>query len=260
MRRQKDTKKFLRLVFLITNDHCNLNCAGCDGFSALGKPGFISVESFEKTVKRLAELLDIGLLCIIGGEPLLHPQIEALAVLTRKYFPKSDVQITTNGILLLSRPESFWGVCAENKIAIDVSHYPIGLKTKTMRDLAKAYSVVFRTTQIKHFSIPMDLKGNQGKDEAFKVCRSEYNFFCPIVRKGRIYHCSRTAFIELFNNHFGKKLPVPQGIDIFNSVISGEEIRDIILHRPVELCKYCCINNVTMSWHRSKKEISEWTI
>ena len=79
-------KKQIRFIVDIV-DHCNLNCKGCGHFSPLASKSFLDLETFENDLRRLNELLDGEIYCfeIMGGEALLHPQLEKFIEITAKY-------------------------------------------------------------------------------------------------------------------------------------------------------------------------------
>ena len=58
-------------------EHCNLNCAGCDNFSSLANPKFLSANEFESDLVRLKDLFgdNCQRIYLMGGEPLLHPEL-----------------------------------------------------------------------------------------------------------------------------------------------------------------------------------------
>ena len=91
----------LQFAFSVAT-HCNLNCKGCAHFSPLSKEEFPDFAEAERDFARLGELFHgkCSSISLMGGEPLLNPQIEDYCRMVRKYFPVGDVQIVTNGILL----------------------------------------------------------------------------------------------------------------------------------------------------------------
>ena len=84
-------------------DHCNCNCAGCSHFSPLADPWFENLEDFKRDFKKLSEMTEVQLIRLMGGEPLLHPQVGDFLKITRELFPKSQIQLVTNGLLLKKR-------------------------------------------------------------------------------------------------------------------------------------------------------------
>ena len=70
-------------------EHCNLNCRYCSHFSPLAEPSYLPVDVFEQDMQQLPELVgdDISTVHLLGGEPLLHPNIEHFVEIAFKCFP-----------------------------------------------------------------------------------------------------------------------------------------------------------------------------
>ena len=60
-------------------DHCNLRCAGCLHFAPLAGERILDLEGYAYDLERLAAIEGIegyfGSIVLMGGEPLLHPNI-----------------------------------------------------------------------------------------------------------------------------------------------------------------------------------------
>ncbi|MDR0644388.1 MAG: radical SAM protein [Treponema sp.] len=109
-------------------EHCNLNCSSCCHFSPLAHKEYLDPSVFENDCKRISELTkELRYLRLLGGEPLLHPQINDFFDIARKHFPGSPIQLTTNGILLPKMPDAFWENCIRNDIEVNVTDYPINI-------------------------------------------------------------------------------------------------------------------------------------
>ena len=91
-------------------EHCNLNCKQCAHFSPLAEKSYLPVERYERDCRRLSELFrgEMSSILLLGGEPLLHPQITEIMRVTREAFPVGRIRIVTNGILLPKMAEDFW--------------------------------------------------------------------------------------------------------------------------------------------------------
>jgi molybdenum cofactor biosynthesis enzyme MoaA len=50
----------------------------------------------------------VGWILLMGGEPLLHPELERFFPAARTAFPSAKIKIVTNGILLSKKEDSFW--------------------------------------------------------------------------------------------------------------------------------------------------------
>jgi len=59
-------------------------------------------------------------LTLIGGEPLIHPRIYDIIRTARQYFPKTRIEIATNGLLLGKKPDL-------KKVILEVGNVKINL-------------------------------------------------------------------------------------------------------------------------------------
>ena len=85
---------FKKIYIEITNI-CNLNCKFC--LETNRKKEYISVENFEKIIKKIHKYTNLVFLHV-KGEPLLHGDLEQILKILEKYNLKTN--ITTNGILI----------------------------------------------------------------------------------------------------------------------------------------------------------------
>jgi len=117
-------KEFNYLEYHIC-DHCNLNCVGCFHNAPLVKePVFRTVESFKSDLKQIKKFIPnntpIGL-DLLGGEPLLHPEILDFIKVAKNIIPVTE--IITNGILLPKMSQEFFDIINNYNINIKWSKY-----------------------------------------------------------------------------------------------------------------------------------------
>ena len=113
-------------------EHCNLNCVGCNHFSPLAPPSFPNLEEFTRDFKRMSHLFGdrTQQVKLLGGEPLLNPDINRYLRVARECFPQSEIMIITNGLLLPKMGDPFWETCKEGRIVIAPTKYPINFDYK----------------------------------------------------------------------------------------------------------------------------------
>ena len=257
-------RKYLRLDIHLA-DHCNLNCSGCEHLSPLAEEKFLSLKTFEQDCKRLYELTGgrIKEISLLGGEPLLHPEIIDFTDVARTYFKRGKIQIATNGILLSKQPESFWKALNRNNIRLCITVYPVNIDHAHIWQLGKMYKVeVIYWGNLKKMNkvwekMPIDIHGTQNNDESFKLCYAAN--YCFQLVDGKIYPCFRAAYIHYFNKKFNTELQVTEQdyIDIYKA----QTINEILgfLCRPVPFCKYCNMKEtIYTDWAVSRKKIEEW--
>src|SRR5215470_7464583 len=83
------------LAHIIPMRRCNLACAYCNEFDAVSKP--VPLETMFRRIDKLAEL-GTTIMTVSGGEPLLHPDLDA--ILGRIRSTGALCGLITNGYLL----------------------------------------------------------------------------------------------------------------------------------------------------------------
>ncbi|MCI8650192.1 MAG: radical SAM protein [Anaerotruncus sp.] len=256
------------LSYFVLNilDHCNLRCKGCDHFACIAEEHFVSIENIKRDVTRMSELLNGGVtrIGVMGGEPLLHPNLLEILSVTRKVFPNSIIQLVTNGLLLLKMSEEFWTCCCDNKIVIVNTRYPIDQDYERMQITAKEHKVAFEfygntgEVQKTSYKNPLDISGQQNPISSFWSCYHANNL-C-LLMEGKLYGCTIAPNIRHFNKKFGTHMELEPGdyLDIHNAQNSDELFN--FLAKPKPFCRYCMSNKRTFGhiWERSKQEMSEW--
>ena len=243
-------------------DQCNLNCKGCGHFSPISNEWFINPDEYQHDINKLKNLFSsIRIIRIMGGEPLLHPKIERLLLQTRTCFPKADIRIVTNGILLNQMSDSFWKVCKIFHISFDVTVYPpVRNKTGFVVELLRAKGVKLNEfKRVDFFYAFYNKEGNSNNELNFQKCKPKWNT-CTNLRQGRIYSCPIPTYIQSFNVRFGTQIPSDGYVNIYAPHLTGWEVRKALDKAPSTCC-YCTYgwdNVPRFAWSTSKQIISDW--
>ncbi len=257
------------MEYLIFNilDHCNLNCKGCDHFACIADPYIVPYETVHNDVKRMAEIFHhdyIAQIAVMGGEPLLHPELLQILQDVRENFPYAIIRLTTNGLFLLKQSDEFWKVCRDYRITIVNTKYPINLDYERMKSKCSDENVRFvffegtgddtvKTSTKKTIS----LAGTEDPVKRFAECNiSNYGNF---VMEGKFFGCpfcsqSYRIFNKKFNQHL--RLTEKDYLDIYK-VNDMQEIFEFAA-RPKPYCRYCGDLVRWGEWEQSKRDISEW--
>jgi MoaA/NifB/PqqE/SkfB family radical SAM enzyme len=250
-----------RLVVHVT-DHCNLNCKGCSHFSNIAEPAFADPGQLDREFSRLAELVEITEIYLLGGEPLLHPDVAQFVRSARRHFPDSKIILLTNGILLPRMGPEFWQALGEARITLMYDDYPIRLQTDLIRGLAAEHDVVVEIMEHDNefLKVPIDLEGLQDGADSFALCRTVMN--CPTLRDGRVYPCAYAAYADLFTKRFGVEGIEATGSDSISIFETDDPYRLMaFLLKPVPWCRHCDFDSAEhYAWDRSACTIDEWTI
>ena len=241
-------------------DHCNLNCAYCDHFTPLADKNFCKIEDIIEDFKKLKKIFDnIGKIFIVGGEPLLHPNLLDILEPLRNIYPKSEIVIITNGILLEKQDDNFFNALKKYNIALSMTHYPLKIDyegwIKKLNDMGiKSYYFSLNRNKMKKQNL--NLKGNNDKKEAFSKCWEKK---CHFLRDGKLYICTPAPNIHFLNKYFNLdfKLKKKDYIDI-NKIKSASYI-NALFQKPIDFCRYCNDGEIEFEKYSiSKKELSEW--
>lgn len=260
-------KPFLQLHLV---DHCNLNCSGCAHFSPIADEWYISVHDVEKMLTELRPVMEQWFCRIelMGGEPLLHPQLEMIMDITREIYPNFEIRLVTNGIKLLSMPQSFFVSCKKNMVEICISIYPIFLDYNKINELLDNNGIKHRNygefASSKEFVCYRlnPTGGNDGK-ESFDSCK--YAGHCVQLRNDRIYPCFIVAYVDYINKKFDKKFYTTEKDYLHLSRIGTDknisESFNEIIHKPIPFCRYCDTKHRKFcEWKYSTYKESEWLI
>jgi hypothetical protein len=255
-------KSLPELAYLETHlaDHCNLNCKGCGHFSSLSPEHFTDLDAYEQDIRRLRELVaNVRDFRLLGGEPLLHPQVTRFLEVTRRSFPEATLRVVTNGLLLPRMPTEFWESAASHRGILLLSLYPIRLDLDRIRSLAARYGVLLEVSpHLTHFAKhPLDLQGRASLRKSFAVCRRLYP--CPFLESGNIYPCGRIPLSRLFCQRFGRDLPVCRQDSIrIHGKVTGTDLVEF-LQRPVPWCRFCRMTTLEpFEWCTGEPVESEW--
>lgn len=257
----------LKKIDIHLTDHCNLNCKGCTHFSPLAEEFYINVDDFEADLKRMSYLTggQIEEIYLLGGEPLLHPEITEFFPIARNLFRNSKIIVISNGILLPKMEDKFFKALRRSDVQLWISDYCLNMDYGAIQKKCKDFNVTLMYTSYTKdkdgnklwTKFTLDPEGKQNWVNAFEACCIKN---CVTLKKGKLYTCPTIAHIEHFNKHFKTNLEVSEYdyIDIYK-INSHQGLLDAMV-KPTAFCRYCKTNaHEQCFWGPTKKDIKEWT-
>lgn len=252
--------KFLPYLEYHIADHCNLNCKYCEHYSGLVQtPKFTNFKRFVRDFEQLHKFIDdIGTIRILGGEPLLNPEINEYVKLSRQLYPLADISVVTNAILLPKMPEEFFDTLRENKVNMHISFYPpLESKMSAMRKFLHDKRVSYFTLPlINKFTIKQTLTPHDKKRKVFLRCLQAT---CNNLYEGKIAPCFLPFTTKYFNEYYEKNLPEDGALDLYEEGLTTEKLK-LHLLTPFERCRYCG-KPFSVKWETVKypSPITDWT-
>ena len=236
-------------------DGCNLNCERCVHFSPLYNENDVyELETFKRDMRRVSQVVDVITIRLLGGEPLLKSDFEEYLNLTRYYFPKSDLHIITNALLIPSAPQSLMDTLHRNRFIVDISMYPptVNIFEKIKNRLQENGIPFTAGEKVETFRTLITLSNDHNPSISSKNCGCSPSRF---IRDGKLYKCPVDIMSRRFKEKFNiKNFPSPTGIDIYaENFVSLIELLD----RPVEHCSWCNESTPRFPWKASKRHTKE---
>lgn len=223
-------------------DHCNLNCKYCTHYSPLvEQPVFTEYERFAADMRQLKKYIaDMGVIRILGGEPLLNPELGRYIELTRALYPAAIVTVVTNGLLIDRVEPSLLENMRKNMAFFHISYYPpLQERVQEIQKFLYEQKIPYTITpMITEFNRTQTLMP-QGDEDFFYSC---FQASCTCLHEGKIAPCYAPFTTKYFNQAFGQELPVGEGIDLYDEALNTTMLKAQLLI-PMERCNYCVAGN-----------------
>jgi organic radical activating enzyme len=238
-------KLFIEKIEFDVVEHCNLRCYGCSHVSPYFNKSFASFESFKRDVDILKDYIHLERLKLLGGEPLLHPDLNLFMLYAKDSGLADKICIATNGVLLGKQTEEFWNIVDW----VDISLYSNLIDTfddDLYVQLAEKHNVKLRIRRKSLFRdtiMDYPTKDERLTNKIYKTCT--IRFFCNTFRNGYYYPCSVAAFIDSYLERLGYKtnFALKDGLKLERKIDLSDSIYNHIHNKqPLNACSFCLGN------------------
>ncbi len=237
-------------------EHCNLSCYHCDHASPLMAKKFASFEEYERDIRAFSEAAHVEEFRLVGGEPLLHPQLLDFMKLAREVGIGDRIKIYTNGMLLQTMPDEFWALTD----ILWISTYPGIRRRMSDEDIAakcEEHGVVLDLrpviSEFNRSAINNPVEDERLVKRIFGQCKMANEYSCFAIYDGMFFRCSVAPFTQARLAMSGVQFPGKEvdGIPIHGNPHLGEEIAARIRSKePLKACTFCLGSSGPMIAHR----------
>jgi organic radical activating enzyme len=267
------TKPVLPFVETMITQACNLSCHGCTNYSDINHRGYVSWNEGKAQIESWLERIAIPDFGIMGGEPLINPQVREWIVGVRELMPDTQIRFTTNGTLLEKNLDIVEllhsiGNCVfkitVHQIDKDLEEIIQYIHSKYNWETITEYGVTrFKTSKDFRFHVKRPeifYKTYQGvysnmsphdndPAEAFDACIQQS---CPLLYKGDLYKCSTSGLLketlDKFNNpnyNMWEQFVLPG----LGPACTDLELQNFLdnFNKPNKICRMCPTNKDTDS-------------
>jgi organic radical activating enzyme len=141
--------------FYITNV-CNLNCDRCNRFNNYAFSGHIDWTTHAEQYLQWSRRVNLNRIGILGGEPLLHPDLYGWVKFVADLWPRSTIMIHSNGTQLHRHPDLLdWLQSWRSRVRIDINRHNADQREATLqniRSLLREDYIEFRLTTPEQYA------------------------------------------------------------------------------------------------------------
>lgn len=252
-------KPFLNYLEINLVDQCNLNCKGCAHFSNICNNHMVSIEQFENDLKKITDIFNLYSFRLLGGEPLLHPNLKEIIEISRKYLNDSMLTIVTNGLLIDKLNDDILKAISENNVIISISLYkPTYKKLSIINEILKKYNIkyllnddIFRKTEpINKFHTRLSTTKQYENNQPYERCSGR---FCRFLNDGKIAKCYYPLLIHYLNEKYNFNFQINEGDYIYlKDIDNGWDAIDE-MNKPIPFCGYCREYLDEFNWESNHK-------
>ena len=257
-------KQVLPFLETMITQTCQLSCLGCTNYSDLRHSGYIKWKDGKHDLEQWLERIDIPDFGIMGGEPLINPEVRQWLIGVRELMPDSQIRFTTNGLLL----EKHWDIIELMHDLGNVSFKITAHTPELLEHVINKIMCMYEWQPVHEYGIDRLITSNQFRFHVktplsfLKTFRNNYENMmpcysdhkqafdsciqqtCPLLYKGKIYKCSTSGLLSDTLARFGNpniehwSQFIPEGISPSSS---SNKIKEFIENfgKPNSICAQC---------------------
>lgn len=191
-----------RAIEINATRHCNLSCRGCSHSSPLEEYSVLQPEEINSSLRELSRFLKVETVRIVGGEPLLHPNLSSLIFGVRESGIAERVCLVTNGILLDKIAKDILSCLDE----IQISLYPLSeqIVSRIYKNIEMVNMACKKVKVLRYSFFREAITNNLTVDQAlcrriYETCQIAHYWRCITVDQGFLYRCPQS--MVFMRNH-----------------------------------------------------------
>ncbi|MDQ3761021.1 MAG: hypothetical protein M3460_04785 [Actinomycetota bacterium] len=217
--------------------HCNLRCRACAYLAPVQRSALADPVQLGRDLATLSHASEAR---VLGGEPLLHPEITTALSAIRESGVCDTIRVITNGLRLSQAPQGFWDAVDEVSVSVYPGRELCQDAADATRRAAKEHGV---TLKFKHFDYFRESYSEIGTSDdglverIYRTCQMANTWRCHTIWRGRLYRCPQSLFLPLAVEAMagvGEGIEISADPQFLNRLL--EFLEDA---RPLASCRRC---------------------
>jgi organic radical activating enzyme len=238
-----DGKVKSRSLVLNVVKHCNLSCRGCGHLSPVYGKSAIPPEALQADLDVLTAYYHANETLILGGEPLLHPELLEILEVVKRSGVGDQVKVLTNGTLLGRMQSEFWQLVDEVRVSV----YPGKEMPEAEKRKAAALAAQHDTSlslqyydQFRESVVELPTKDHELIKRIYDSCLIAHQWHCNTIESGFFYKCPQAFLLPSSHGTAGEQLAQEDGIRLRNEPGFARVLWSYLLDdTPLSACRQC---------------------
>lgn len=222
--------------------NCNMRCRSCSHLAPLFRREVTDPGALRRTLTVLGRYYHASFAKILGGEPLLHPDLIGILDAVRSSQVADAILVCTNGTLLSRAPDEFWAAADAVEISVYPSRPPGPADLRRFQAAAREHGVDLTINYYGHFRVAYSETGAGTSGlvpEIFRTCKLAHVWLAHTVHDGWMFRCPQSVFLP----HQVRTAPWDarlDGLEIEDSPQFTERLaRFLTRASPLHACQHC---------------------
>ncbi len=186
-------------IEIIAVHHCNLRCRACAYLSPVRPRTVVDSEALRQDLRILATRYHASEARVLGGEPLLHPDLVAVLDAVRISGICDTIRVLTNGLLLHRMTTEFWSTIDAVSVSMYQDRCIDEAAIEPIRQTAEGHGVRINFKPFRYFRESYSELGtpNQALTERiYRTCQMANVWRCHTLWSGHLFRCPQTSFFR----------------------------------------------------------------
>lgn len=232
---------------VLVSNKCTLTCVGCnhlrDHYVAADHKDISAAQILADLEKFVSAVDMVNKLVLVGGESMLHPEIETILEGVMALPKVGVLHVITNGTVI-PKSKRVFDLLASPRVIVEISGYGSNIPVKFQRNVEKfigklrELGIHYRYSQTLQW---FDFGGFEPRGYTQAELERVYDTCCFVsndIFDGRLFKCSRSAY----GTQIGKIPDYPEDyVDIRNNSVAEvrRQVAAFLEKKSASVCNHC---------------------